>query len=106
LRRLGESGPSEEEIQRARNQCLTQLLGDFETTIDQSVQLGLLETLSRFEYWNDYPANIAGVTTSGVAEVVRKYFRPELATVGILETDPNAEVGRDADTNDEPNGDE
>ena len=95
LGRLEKEGPSEEEVVRARNQCLTQLIGDFETTIDQSVQLGLMETLSRFEYWNDYPAKIAAVTPSRVAGVVRKYFRPEQATVGILEPDPNVEVGGD-----------
>ncbi len=91
LRRLEDAGPSEEEVERARNQCLTELLGDFETTIDQSVQLGLMETLLHFEYWNDYPAKIAAVDPSRVVEVVRKYFRPEQATVGILEPDPNVE---------------
>jgi len=106
LLHLAESGPSEEEVLRARNQCLTQLIGDFETTIDQSVQLGLMETVAQFEYWNDYPARIASVTPSDVRDVVRKYFRPERATVGILEPDPAAEPTNAADTDSALDGEE
>ncbi len=106
LRRLQETGPSEEEVVRARNQCLTQLIGDFETTIDQSVQLGLMETVARFEYWNDYPAKVAAVTPSDVCDVVRKYFRPELSTVGVLEPDPTADPPAGADTDNGLDGEE
>lgn len=98
LRRLEEDGPSDEELRRAKNQCLTQLIGDFETTIDQSVQLGLMETVARFEYWNHYPAELAAVTPFRVAEVTAKYFRPERATVGILEADPHAHPTAIAET--------
>ncbi|RPI27600.1 MAG: insulinase family protein, partial [Acidobacteria bacterium] len=51
---LRRGGFTDFELKRARNQCLAQFLSDFETPLDQAVQLGLLESLVGFEYWNSY----------------------------------------------------
>jgi zinc protease len=84
ISQLHEELISESEFERARNQCLAQFLADFETSLDQSVQIGLLETLDRFEYWNDYAAKVRGLTRETLREVARKYLDPGQGTLGIL----------------------
>ena len=73
----------EGELERAKNQCCTQALQDFETSVDQAVQLGLLETLGGYEYWDDYLDRICAVTASDVRAAARRYLDPSLATIGF-----------------------
>ena len=75
---------SETELKRAKNQCITQFFASFETTLDQTIQLGLLETLDRYQYWYDYVPQINRLTAEEVARVADQYWSPEQATVGIL----------------------
>jgi zinc protease len=92
-RLLGGALP-DSELQRARNQCLSQFLADFETPLDQAVQLGLLETLKSFEYWNSYVERIESVTGADIRAAADKYLRPHGSTKGILinEQSPGAET--------------
>ncbi|RPJ81653.1 MAG: hypothetical protein EHM18_16635, partial [Acidobacteria bacterium] len=72
------------ELRRARNQCLSQFLADFETPLDQAAQLGLLETLRGFEYWNSYVGRIESVSADDIRAAANNYLRPEGSTKGIL----------------------
>ncbi|MFB3901934.1 MAG: M16 family metallopeptidase [Acidobacteriota bacterium] len=72
------------ELKRARNQCLSQFLADFETPLDQAVQLGLLETLRGFEYWNSYVEQIQSVTRDDIRAAAGRYLLPKGSTKGIL----------------------
>ncbi len=81
-------GPlADSELKRARNQCLSQFFADFETPLDQAVQLGLLETLAGFEYWNSYVEQIESVTGDDIRAAASKYLRPDGITKGILISD-------------------
>jgi zinc protease len=82
--RLHEELIPESQFERARNQCLAQFLADFETPLDQSVQIGLLETLDRFEYWNSYAAELHRLTPEAVREIACKYLAPDRGILGIL----------------------
>lgn len=82
--RLAKEPAAEAELQRVKNQCVTQLLAGFETTLDQAMQLGLMETLDRYEYWHDYPERINRLTSEDLQAFAAKYWTPEQATVGIL----------------------
>jgi zinc protease len=84
LNRLRQRLVEEEEFERARNQALAQILADFETTLDQAVQIGLMETLGRFEYWNSYCDKLQSLTRQDIREVARKYLRTSQGTLGIL----------------------
>jgi zinc protease len=84
LRRLGSEPISDQELERSKNQCRADFLNDFETTLDQAAQLGLLETIHKFEYWQDYQEQIERVTTEQVMAVAGRYLSPDAATVGIL----------------------
>lgn len=75
--------PSEQEMLRAKNLCITEFLEDFETTLGQAAQLGLMETLDRYEYWLTYADRIRSVTTEEVRDVARRYLSPQQATIGI-----------------------
>ena len=74
----------ENELQRAKNQCITECLGDFETGMDQAIQLGLLETLDCFEYWQNYAERIQRLTAEEVKRTASRYWSCQQATVGIL----------------------
>ncbi len=84
LNRLGREPISQSEFERAKNQCLMGFVSDFETTLDQAIQLGLLETIDRFEYWADYPDRIKQLEIDDLTRVAALYLAPERSTVGIL----------------------
>ena len=84
LATLSQKPISETELTRAKNQCMTQFFSGFETTLDQAMQLGLLETLDRYQYWYHYPQQINRLTAEEITQVAAQYWSPEQATVGIL----------------------
>lgn len=94
INRLLDGRLPEQELERARNQCLSQFLADFETPLDQAVQLGLLETLSGFEYWNSYVKRIESVSTDDIRAAAMKYLHPDSGTKGIMINEPGKESGQ------------
>lgn len=84
IAKLREDSVSETELRRAKNQCVTQALISFETTLDQAMQLGLMETQDCYQYWADYPGQISQLTVQQVQRVAQEYWTPEQATVGVL----------------------
>ena len=71
----------EEELERAKNQCTVQLLGELETTFDQAFQIGLMETIDKWENVNSYISNIWKATESSVQEAARRYFDPNQTVI-------------------------
>lgn len=84
LQRLAQRPPSPQQWRRAVNQCVFSFLSSFETSLDQAVQLGMMETLDRFEYWIDYADRIRRVRPEEVSDFVRRYWSRDHATIGVL----------------------
>ena len=84
IERLRQDLVSAPELARAKNQCITQFLEGFETTLGQAMQLGLLHTLDRVEYWHGYAEEILSVEAEEVRRVAERYWSPVRATVGTL----------------------
>ncbi|MGH9342007.1 MAG: M16 family metallopeptidase [Acidobacteriota bacterium] len=83
LEQLRQESLSEQELERAKNQCIIQLLSGLETPLDQAVQIGLLETLYHHEYWHTYIDEIRSLDSEEVRKVAWYYFSPERATLGV-----------------------
>lgn len=89
LRRIREIDLPDEELDRAKSQCYVQLLHDFETTLDCASQLGLMETLTGFEYWDEFLRLLLRLTPQDVRRAAARLFAPETRTVGILSNEGN-----------------
>ena len=88
LSRLARDPVSEIELNRAKTQCLVQFYCDFETTLDQAIQIGLLETLDRPRYWDDFARQITALEAEDLQRVAADYCSGERATVGTLRNGP------------------
>ena len=72
------------ELAKAKNQCLVHFYSDFETTLDQAIQIGLLETLDRPRYWDDFSQRLMAVEAEDLQRVAAQSCSPEQAIVGTL----------------------
>lgn len=88
---------SEAELSRAKNQSITEFLESFETPLSQAVQLGLLQTLDRVEYWHTYAEKILGLEVEEIQDVAKRFWSPEQATVGIVLDETNKPLPFPAD---------
>ena len=84
IEKLRQDLVSAPELARAKNQCITQFLEGFETTLGQAMQLGLLQTLDRVEYWHSYAQKILNIEAEEVRSVAARCWSPARATVGTL----------------------
>ena len=84
VERLGSELVSEEELNRAKSHCRMALLTDFETTLDSASQLGLLESLHRVEYWQEYGERIERLTPRNLLRVARQFLVPQRMAVGVM----------------------
>jgi zinc protease len=84
LSQLTQDPVSETELAKAKNQCLVQFYSDFETTLDQAIQIGLLETLGRPRYWDDFSERLMALTVEDIQRVAARFCSPEQAIVGTL----------------------
>ncbi len=73
----------ETDLTRARNQCVTQVLQETETTLDRAAQIGLLEVIGASDYWPSFLDRIEGVSLTDVQRYARRYLDPDRAVVGI-----------------------
>lgn len=92
IEKLRQERISERELKRAKNQCIMQTLADFETSLGQAAQLGLLETLDRFEYWQSYREKILSLTAEEVRNTAEPYWSADQATVGIILNDGSEQI--------------
>ena len=72
------------ELARAKNQCITRFLESFETTFGQAMQLGLMQTLDRVEYWHSYAQEVLSVEAEELRSVATRYWSAAGATIGTL----------------------
>ena len=84
LARLTRDPVSRSELAKAKNQCLVHFYSDFETTLDQAIQIGLLETLDRPRYWDDFSQRLMAVEAEDLQRVAAQSCSPEQAIVGTL----------------------
>ncbi|MBI4445816.1 MAG: insulinase family protein [Acidobacteria bacterium] len=84
IENLRQTRLGKEELERARNQSLIQFLEDFETSLGQALQLGMMETLEHFEYWSLYAERLLALSAEDVRAAAEQLWTPEYATVGIL----------------------
>jgi len=82
--RLASDPVSEEELDKSKNQCINQFLSSLETPLDQTTQLGHMETLDGHGYWNSYPQRIEAVTPREIQRMVERWWAPEQTTLGRL----------------------
>jgi zinc protease len=82
---LQKEAVSDEELQKAKNQILAQLIFERDSMSDQATMLGLLETVGL--PWNTqdlFVEKIKAVTADDVQQVAQKYFVPNSMTVAEL----------------------
>lgn len=84
---LCKTAPDEAELRKAKNQCISHLLNDLETTFDQGFQLGLWETLFRWEGLNEYIEDLETATTAQIQETAAKYCDSNKALVCLTAPD-------------------
>jgi predicted Zn-dependent peptidase len=87
LETLCKTTPDEAELRKAKNQCISHILNDLETTFDQGFQLGLWETLFRWDGLNKYIEDLEAATTAQIQETAEKYCDPNKALVCLTAPD-------------------
>jgi zinc protease len=87
LESLCKTAPDEPELRKAKNQCVSHFLNDLETTFDQGFQLGLWDTLFRWEGLNEYIERLEAASASQIQETAAKYCDPNQATVCVTAPD-------------------
>jgi zinc protease len=85
IARLQTEPPSEQELQRAKNQVEASYVFGQDSIFRQAMILGQSETVGAgWRYEKQYLERIRVVTPADVQRVVRRYFAEEARTVGIL----------------------
>ncbi|MEW6571814.1 MAG: pitrilysin family protein [Nitrospirota bacterium] len=84
IERLKKAPPSEEEVQKAKNQIESSFIMDQDSIFMQAMKYGTFEMLGDWRLIDSYLEGIKKVTPADVARVVRKYLKEDNRTVGIL----------------------
>jgi zinc protease len=74
LSRLAEEGPTESELDRARNQCLTEYFSDSETTFDLALQYGLFHILDEVESYERHPKLLINAAPESIADAAGRFL--------------------------------
>lgn len=85
------SPPSEEEIERAKNQIEASFIFSQDSVFFQAHLLGKFETLGSWKDLKAFLPGIRAVTASDLLRVYRTYFKGKNKTVGILIPQPPAQ---------------
>ncbi|UCG39573.1 MAG: insulinase family protein, partial [bacterium] len=87
--RLQSEPVSEQELDRARDQILSDKIFSKETVEGQAREIGYVAlTLGDLDFNDKYYSRLQSVEPSDILEVARRVFRPERATVGFLAKGP------------------
>lgn len=73
-----------DELARAKKQCTTHYLNDFETPSDQAFNIGLFETLERPDVLTAYCERIERVTPEEVTLAARSFLDPDKTILGSM----------------------
>lgn len=94
IRRLQETLVSDEALERARSQMLADHLFEMDSVFYQAMQLGMLETTGAgYQTLNAFEENVRALTAEDLRAAARKYLRPEMLTVGIMQPADEEDAG-------------
>ena len=82
---LATNGPTEDELQKAKNSLTANFYKSFKTGRGTAEKLAYYKTL--YGDWNvlyDFVGNVSAVTAEQVKEVTAKYFKPKNSTTVVL----------------------
>lgn len=85
LERFVASGPTEDEVEKARTQLRARLVYDADGVTDIAHQLGYFQTIGSWRDWPGLLDRVAGVTADQVHAAARACFRPDNRTIGWFE---------------------
>ena len=85
IERIKKEGPTDKEIQKAKNQVEAKHMFEQDSIFRQAMLLGTAETVGAgWQYIADYVKRLREVTKEDVKRVARRYFQEDTRTVGIL----------------------
>ncbi|HKP71690.1 MAG TPA: pitrilysin family protein [Pyrinomonadaceae bacterium] len=82
LRRAGEEGLSDAEVEKAKQQIIAQVAYGRDGTSSVVAQMSEAEAVADWRFYKDYSANVARVAPADVQRVARTYFTEDNRTVG------------------------
>ncbi|MFM8007001.1 MAG: insulinase family protein, partial [Dolichospermum sp.] len=86
LEKLIKIGVTTEQLERAKSQLTAAVILNNRDITSQAMQLGNDQiTTDNYQYTENHLVDIRKVTTKDVINVINKYLKPELRTVGFLE---------------------
>jgi len=96
LARLQTEMVSEEELNLARDQIISDKIFSRETVQGQANEIGYLAlTLGDTDFNDRYYSRLQSVDPEDIMDVAKKVFRPEKVTVGYLTREPGSQPGED-----------
>ncbi|HEY0078123.1 MAG TPA: pitrilysin family protein [Pyrinomonadaceae bacterium] len=103
LRRIGEEGLSEEELDKAKQQILAQVAYNRDGTFNVASQMSEAEAVADWRFYKDYAANISRVAAADIRRVAAEYFTEDNRTVGhfIPKQSDGAGAGGDEEQDEE-----
>jgi len=97
VERLQNEPPTEQELQRAKNQVEASYVFGQDSTFRQAMLLGQAETVGAgWRHVDAYLDKVRGVTAEDVRRIARRYFVEDARTVGILVPTPTQQEAAEA----------
>jgi zinc protease len=95
--RVGREGITEAELAKAQTQIEAEVIFDRDSTDQIAASLSEAIAVASWEWYADYTAAIAAVTTDDVQRVARKYFVDDGLTVGTFLPKPGGAAPGESD---------
>ncbi len=105
IKRLGENGPGEAEMQRARELLRRQYLEQSEGAAGQAGALGFYEMIADYKFALQYEQLTQTVTSADVQRIAREYLAPDKEIRATIEPLPRARPGAPTNPDDATAGD-
>ncbi|HTO78058.1 MAG TPA: pitrilysin family protein [Thermoanaerobaculia bacterium] len=103
--RLSASGVTDAEVRKAQTQIEAEIVFDRDSTDQIAASLSEAIAVADWQWYVDYPAAVARVTTEDVRRIAQSTFRGEALTVGVFQPrDPGGAAAEDGAP--EPGGEE
>jgi zinc protease len=87
IKRLQDSPPKPEELQRAVKQAKALFAYGSESITNQAFWMGFAEIFDTYAWFESYLERLAAVTPADVQRAAQKYLRPESRVLGIYQPD-------------------
>ena len=105
IKRLGETGPGEAEMQRARELLRRQYLEQSEGAAGQAGALGFYEMIATYKFALQYEQLTQTVTGADVKRIAREYMAPDQEIRATIEPLPRQRPGAPTNPDDADGGD-